>query len=140
MSEQALSGLADAFNEALAEGRLTIQSCNNCGKPNMWPRYRCPYCQSADLGWRDADGAGTLVSYSVVRAVPPNGFEDQLPYALGVIRLDEGVQLLARLEGEGDHGFDVYECDAPVRFSPHPADEMRERPVAWFRLESEAGT
>jgi uncharacterized OB-fold protein len=140
MSEQALSGLADAFNEALAEGRLTIQSCNNCGKPNMWPRYRCPYCQSADLGWRDADGAGTLVSYSVVRAVPPNGFEDQLPYALGVIRLDEGVQLLARLEGEGEHGFDAYECDAPVRFSPHPADEMRERPVAWFRLESEAGT
>jgi len=140
MSEQALSGLADAFNEALAEGRLTIQSCNNCGKPNMWPRYRCPYCQSADLGWRDADGAGTLVSYSVVRAVPPNGFEDQLPYALGVIRLAEGVQLLARLEGEGEHGFDAYECDAPVRFSPHPADEMRERPVAWFRLESEAGT
>jgi uncharacterized OB-fold protein len=140
MSEQALSGLADAFNEALAEGRLTIQSCNNCGKPNMWPRYRCPYCQSADLGWRDADGAGTLVSYSVVRAVPPNGFEDQLPYALGVIRLDEGVQLLARLEGEGEHGFDAYECDAPVRFSPHPADEMRERPVAWFRLASEAGT
>ena len=140
MSEQALSGLADAFNEALAEGRLTIQSCNNCGKPNMWPRYRCPFCQSADLGWRDADGAGTLVSYSVVRAVPPNGFEDQLPYALGVIRLDEGVQLLARLEGEGEHGFDAYECDAPVRFSPHPADEMRERPVAWFRLASEAGT
>ena len=101
---------------------------------------RCPYCQSADLGWRDADGAGTLVSYSVVRAVPPNGFEDQLPYALGVIRLAEGVQLLARLEGEGEHGFDAYECDAPVRFSPHPADEMRARPVAWFRLESEAGT
>jgi uncharacterized OB-fold protein len=140
MSEQALSGLADAFNEALAEGRLTIQSCNNCGKPNMWPRYRCPFCQSADLGWKDAEGKGTLVSYSIVRAVPPKGFEDELPYALGVIRLDEGVQLLARLEGVGEDGFDDYECDAAVRFSPHPEAEMRERPVAWFRLEPEAGS
>jgi uncharacterized OB-fold protein len=134
MSEQALSGLADAFNEALAEGRLTIQSCNDCGRPNMWPRYRCPFCQSADLGWKEASGDGTLVSYSVVRAVPPKGFEDQLPYALGVIRLEEGVQLLARLESEGEAGFDEYECDAAVRFSPHPAEEMLQRPVAWFRL------
>jgi len=137
MSEQALSGLADAFNEALAEGRLMIQSCNDCGKPNMWPRYRCPYCQSADLGWKEASGKGTLVSYSVVRAVPPKGFEDQLPYALGVIRLEEGVQLLARLEGEGEDGFDDYECDAAVSFSPHPAEEMRDRPVAWFALDSD---
>lgn len=137
MSEQGLSGLADAFNEALAEGRLTIQSCNDCGKPNMWPRYRCPYCQSADLGWKDAGGKGTLLSYSIVRAVPPKGFEDQLPYGLGVIRLEEGVQLLARLEGEGEEGFDDYECDAAVVFSPHPAAEMKERPVAWFRLEAD---
>jgi uncharacterized OB-fold protein len=135
MSEQMLSGLADVFNEALAEGRLTIQSCNSCGKPNMWPRYRCPFCQSADLGWKEASGKGTLLSYSVVRAVPPKGFEDQLPYALGVIRLEEGVQLLARLEGEGEDGFDDYECDAAVSFSPHPAAEMKERPVAWFGLE-----
>jgi uncharacterized OB-fold protein len=139
MSEQALSGLADAFNEALVEGRLTIQSCNDCGKPNMWPRYRCPFCQSADLGWKDADGMGTLVSYSIVRGVPPKGFEDELPYGLGVIKLDEGVQLLARLERDADGGFDGYECDAAVRFSPHPAEEMRERPVAWFRLDSGEG-
>jgi uncharacterized OB-fold protein len=140
MSEHALSGLADAFNEALAEGRLTIQSCHNCGKPNMWPRYRCPYCQSADLGWKEADGKGTLVSWSVVRAVPPNGFEDELPYGLGVIKLDEGVQLLARLERDAEDGFDGYGCDAAVRFSPHPAAEMRERPVAWFRLDSGEGS
>jgi uncharacterized OB-fold protein len=135
MSEPMLSGLADAFNEALAEGRLIIQSCNDCGKPNMWPRYRCPFCQSANLGWQQAEGTGTLLSYSVVRAVPPLGFEDQLPYGLGVIRLAEGVQLLARLEGEGDDGWDEYECDAPVRFSPHSAAEVRAQPVAWFDLD-----
>jgi uncharacterized OB-fold protein len=135
VSEQGLSGLADAFNDALVEGRLIIQSCNDCGRPNMWPRYRCPFCQSADLGWTEAAGTGTLLSYSVVRAVPPRGFEDQLPYGLGVVRLSEGVQLLARLEGEGDDGWDDYECDAAVRFSPHAAEEVRAQPVAWFGLD-----
>lgn len=133
MSERRLSGLADDFNDALAEGRLLVQSCNSCGKPNMWPRYRCPFCQSADLGWTEAAGTGTLKSYTIVRAVPPQGFEDEVPYGLGVVRLDEGVQLLTRLEAvDGD--WDAYECDIAVRFAPHPAEEMRARPVAWFGL------
>ena len=134
MSEQALSGLADAFNEALAEGRLTIQSCNNCGKPNMYPRYRCPFCQSNDLEYVEAEGTGTLLTYTVVRAVPPAGFEDDLPYALGAVRLAEGVQLLGRLEPEADGDWGSYACDAAVTFAPHPGAATEARPVAWFRL------
>jgi uncharacterized protein len=134
MTEPALSGLADAFNEGLAEGRLLIQSCNSCGKPNMYPRYRCPFCQSADLGWIEAAGSGILLSYAVVRAVPPRGFEDELPYALGAVRLEEGVQLLARLEPGGDGDWGEYACDAKVEFRAHPAEEMTKRPVSWFAL------
>ena len=62
-----------------------------------------------------------------------------MSYVLGVIRLEEGVQLLARLEGDSEDGFDDYECDAAVSFSPHPAEEMRDRPVAWFGLDSGEG-
>lgn len=135
--EPRLSGLADEFNAGLREGRLTIQQCESCGKPNMYPRYRCPFCQSAELGFVPAEGSGVLLSFSIVRAVPPIGFEQDLPYALGIVRLDEGVQLLARLEPTGDAGdFDGYACDARVRFSPHSAEEMQERPVCWFALEA----
>jgi len=132
-----LSGLADSFNQGLAEGRLLIQSCNKCGKPNMYPRYRCPFCQSNDLGWRQATGRGVLLTYTVVRAVPPLGFEDDLPYALGSIRLEEDVQLLARLEPGDEGDWAVYACDATVEFAPRPAAEIDKRPVAWFRLVGE---
>jgi uncharacterized OB-fold protein len=134
MSEIALTGLPVEFNAALTEGRLTIQHCNNCGKPNMYPRYRCPFCQSNDLKYVEAEGSGTLLTYTVVRAVPPAGFEDDLPYALGAVRLAEGVQLLARLEPEDDGDWGGYACDAEVTFAPHPGDATEARPVAWFRL------
>jgi hypothetical protein len=134
MSEIALTGLPDEFNAALTEGRLMIQHCNNCGKPNMYPRYRCPFCQSNDLEYVEAEGTGTLLTYTVVRAVPPAGFEDDLPYALGAVRLSEGVQLLARLEPEDDGDWGGYDCDAAVTFTPHPGAATEARPVAWFRL------
>lgn len=139
MSEVALSGLADKFNAGLVEGKLLIQSCNSCGKPNMYPRYRCPFCQSNDLHFVESAGKGTLLSYTVVRLVPPAGFEDDLPYALGSVRLDEGVQLLARLEPESDGDWSGYACDAAVEFSPAPAAAMEARPVAWFKLGGGAG-
>ena len=72
--------LADEFNNALAAGQLVIQRCNVCGKVNMYPRYRCPACQSGDLGWQQSAGTGVLVTHAVVRAVPPKGFESDLPY------------------------------------------------------------
>lgn len=134
MSAIALSGLPDEFNAALVEGRLLIQSCNSCGKPNMYPRYRCPFCQSNDLHYIEAAGTGTLLTYTVVRAVPPSGFEDDLPYALGSVRLSEGVQLLGRLEAGADGDWGEYECDATVSFAPHPGADTERRPVAWFRL------
>lgn len=41
-------------------------------------------------------GKGTLVSYTVV-VDAPEGFEEQAPYTLGLIKLDEGPTVLAQL-------------------------------------------
>jgi uncharacterized OB-fold protein len=122
------------FEAGLQEGELRIQSCHNCGKPNMYPRSHCPFCQSTDLGWVAAAGGGVLHSYTVVRAVPPRGFEDELPYALGIVKLDEGVQLLARLEPSGDGDWAGYACDVRVAFAPRPGADSPRAPVAWFAL------
>ena len=127
------SGLAEAFNAALADGRLVVHVCNECEKPHMYPRYRCPFCQSADLRWEDAAGGGVLIAHSVIRAVPPRGFEGDLPYAVGIVRLAEGVQLLGRLVPGADGDWTEYACDRPVEFQPRPAEEMAARPTAWFR-------
>jgi uncharacterized OB-fold protein len=129
-----MNDLVTAYREGLGRGELLIQRCNACGAKLMYPRHRCTVCQSDDLSFERTGGAGTLHSFTVIRAVPPRGFEDDVPYALGVIKLDEGVQLLARLHPSGGAGdWDGYRCDQRVRFAPVDAEAIQERPVAWFK-------
>jgi uncharacterized OB-fold protein len=136
-----MSDLIQAYRAGLARGELLIQSCNACGTKIMYPRHRCIACQSDDLGFVPASGVGTLHSYTVIRAVPPRGFEADVPYAVGVVKLDEGVQLLARLRPSEESGdWDDYACDERVRFVPAEADEIEQRPVAWFELAGSDGT
>jgi uncharacterized OB-fold protein len=128
-----MNDLVEEFRAGLARGELLIQSCGSCNTRIMYPRYRCPACQSDELSYVGSGGVGTLHSYTIIRAVPPRGFEDDLPYALGVVKLDEGVQLLARLHPSADTGgWDGYACDQRVQFAPVSADEVARRPVAWF--------
>lgn len=128
-----MSTLAEEFRAGLADGRLPIMECTSCGALFMYPRHRCPVCHAADLTWRDADGSGLLHSFTVIRAVPPAGFEDQLPYALGVVKLVEGAQLLGRLlPHEG--GWDAYRCDIDVRFDAAATRAATPAQVAWFTL------
>jgi len=120
------------FRTALARGELLVQKCNDCGKLNMYPRHACPHCQSLSLGWQRATGRGTLHSFTVLRAGAPQGFEQDLPYALGVVKLEEGVQLLGRLVADSDGEWRSYRCDAPVQFCPATPEEVELRPCAWF--------
>lgn len=114
----AASKIIQDFRDGLARGELLIQRCNGCDQLNMYPRYACPHCQSDDLGWQRASGAGILMSFTILRVGAPEGFEQDLPYALGVVRLDEGVQLLGRLAPDSDGGWTGYACDTPVRYMP----------------------
>lgn len=104
------------FRNGLATGELLIQNCNACGKPNMWPRYACPHCQSDDLDWIKSAGAGVLHSFCVLRQGAPEGHEGDLPYAIGVVKLDEGVQILVRLAPNGADDWSGYRCDDRVEF------------------------
>jgi uncharacterized OB-fold protein len=121
------------FRAGLASGELLIQHCNACGKPNMWPRYACPHCQSDDLGWVKSAGRGVLHSFCVLRQGAPEGFEADLPYAIGVVKLAEGVQLLVRLEASGEDDWSAYNCDDAVEFVALAAADVERRPCATFR-------
>lgn len=108
--------IVSEFRAGLADGKLLVQHCNNCGNVNMWPRYACPFCQSDDLGWQHSAGAGVLHSFCVLRQGAPEGHETDLPYALGVVKLDEGVQLLVRLAPDSEAEWSGYRCDDRVEF------------------------
>jgi hypothetical protein len=121
-----------AFREGLKRGELLIQKCDSCGRLNMYPRYACPFCQSERLTWQRSTGRGTLHSFTVLRAGAPEGFEADLPYALGVVKLDEGVQLLARLLPDAEGIWEGYACDQRVEFASPGQHGRRESLCAWF--------
>ena len=59
-------------------------------------------------------GKGAITSFTVIR-VAPRGRGDEAPYAVAVVRLDEGVSLLGRIV---DIPFDTLRSGLPVRFRP----------------------
>ena len=88
----------DAFTrtywDAVAEGRLLLRRCADCGRPHHYPREFCPHCWSEAVDWEQASGRATLYTWSEVRAndLPP--FRDRLPYVVAVVELEEGPRLM----------------------------------------------
>ena len=75
---------------------LRIQYCTECKKHFFYPRIFCPTCMSDAVEWRKVSGKGTLLTY-VLAARPAPGFEDELPYAIAIVKLDEGPHLMSNI-------------------------------------------
>lgn len=79
----------DEFWLAAGRGELVLRHCRACDRLHHYPRGLCPWCSSADLGWRACAGTGVIESFSIVR--------QGKPYALAYVRLDEGISMLTNL-------------------------------------------
>jgi len=101
------------FEEARA-GRLTGIRCGRCGALALPPKEFCEQCRERDWQPVPLDGAGALVSFTVIR-VAPRGRAGEVPYAVGVVRLTEGVSVLGRIV---DVPFDTLKAGLPLRFRP----------------------
>ncbi len=93
---------AAPFWSAAAEGRLDLPFCEECGKPHMFPRDRCPHCGGARLAWRAASGRGEVYSFSTVRRAPTPAFAPDAPYTVAIVTLAEGPHLMGRLAAPHD--------------------------------------
>jgi uncharacterized OB-fold protein len=112
VTEQVIN-LKTFFEEARA-GRLTGIRCGRCGALAIPPKEFCESCQQREWQPVPLGGTGTIVSYTVIR-VAPRGRGGEVPYAIVVVKLDEGVSLLGRAV---DIPFDALEAGLPVRFRP----------------------
>ncbi|MFN0093764.1 MAG: Zn-ribbon domain-containing OB-fold protein [Dehalococcoidia bacterium] len=80
--------------EAANEGRLAIQRCAACARWVHTPEAVCPGCGSSALAFQDVSGKGRVYSFTVVRDNVTKGFEDQVPYVVGLIELAEQPRLI----------------------------------------------
>jgi uncharacterized OB-fold protein len=72
-----------------AAGELRAQQCASCGAYRWPPRPACFACTSLDAAWVAVPSQGELYTWTVVNFTPLEGFRDLVPYAVGVVQLDE---------------------------------------------------
>jgi uncharacterized OB-fold protein len=82
--------------DGAARHELMLPRCNACGKLHFYPRAYCPHCSSADITWEQASGHGRLESF-VINHTPAPGYENQGPYSIALVMLDEGVRLMCNI-------------------------------------------
>ncbi len=71
--------------------------CGNCNKILFPPRYICPFCRRmGKLEPYRLKRRGKVLSYTVAH-VAAEGFEDQVPYVLAIIELEDGPRLTAQI-------------------------------------------
>ncbi|MCL4489799.1 MAG: Zn-ribbon domain-containing OB-fold protein [Chloroflexi bacterium] len=76
--------------------RLEGAACTVCGAKFFPPRPVCAECKSANLQPFEFSGHGALYSFTTLYQAPL-GYEGNLPYAVGMIKLDEGPMIEAQL-------------------------------------------
>ncbi len=87
-----------ARNWRLQDQRYRLEGavCSTCGAKFFPPRQVCAECKSNKLGPFQFSGHGELYSFTTLYQAPL-GFEGGVPYAVGMVKLDEGPMVEAQL-------------------------------------------
>lgn len=92
-----------AFEQFLNEEKLMGSTCRQCGTLFAPPRPICVNCRSMDMDWVELSGKGKLAAFTCISIGPAamiaEGYNRNNPYISGVVTLDEGVRVDARIEG-----------------------------------------
>lgn len=85
------------FWEGCKRHELVIQRCKDCGTYRHYPRAMCSNCNSTNIEWAKVSGKGSVYTYTV--AYPPvhPAFADEVPYAIAIVELEEGVRMVTNV-------------------------------------------
>jgi uncharacterized OB-fold protein len=115
------------FWTGLAEGRLRVQRCLDCGGWVFYPRSHCSHCLSDRLEWRDVSGAATLYTFTITRQPTAPFFADEVPQRLAVVELAEGIRMTSTL-------VDVADADIRVGMKLKPVFDRVSDTVTMLRF------
>jgi uncharacterized protein len=75
--------------------------CGECGLLAVRTASSCPHCGSQRGSAVPLSGRARLISWTVIR-VAPSRYAAEAPYAVGLLQLEEGPRITARVTGEVD--------------------------------------
>lgn len=82
----------EQFFKFCSEGKLMAVKCRKCSKLMTPPRPFCSNCGSGEADWMQLKGSGTISTYTIIHVAPPE-MAMLAPYAVAIVRLDEGTSL-----------------------------------------------
>jgi len=118
--------------EGLKAHEVRIQQCDR-GHSIFFPRTHCPVCGSRSLKWSIVSGEGTLYSFTVARIPTMPEFTDEMPQALAVVELAEGVRINTTMVGVEPEALKIGMAVRPV-FDERPGE------ITLLRFTDQAGS
>ena len=94
--------LTKPFYDAANDDKLVIQNCTACNLLQHPPSTACRKCGSGDnMEWKGMSGKAKIYNYTVVYDTPIRMLQEDQPFNLAVVMLDEdpGVQMYSHLPG-----------------------------------------
>jgi len=89
-------GSARYWREIPQRYRYEAAKCDACGKIHFPPRMVCSRCRGTTFTKTTLAPEGVVETFTIIR-VPPTGFVTEAPYAVGIVKLDDGVKVTAQI-------------------------------------------
>jgi uncharacterized OB-fold protein len=114
------------FWEGSTVGELRLDHCRTCD--HLWfpPTNSCPNCLSTDIDWKPVSGRGKVWSWIWMHQRYGWAFDEELPYLLVQVNLEEGPTLVSTLVNVDR---DQLRFDMPVKVTWQPRNERQSVPV-----------
>ena len=100
------------YNKLKEERQLVGVRCKSCGHLSPEPRPMCPECHGFDMEWHQFSGKAKLSTFTCISVVPvamaARGYGRDNPYCTGIVTLEEGPRISARINGvDGNNPQDI---------------------------------
>jgi uncharacterized OB-fold protein len=134
------------YNQSLREHKLIGSRCKKCGQLALPPKPICSKCREDEMELMEFKGRGKLVAYTVVAVGSPlmveEGYGREKHYCCGIVELDEGAKICARISGVDTSRPDQIKIGTPVEVDyieaaheEDPTHEAGERTFLAFKAQ-----
>lgn len=89
--------ITQPYWDATRDKKLLLQRCVTTGKFQFFPRALSIHELGGDVEWVESPGNGVVYSFSVMHRPANPMMKDKVPYAVGLIELDEGVRMMSNI-------------------------------------------
>jgi uncharacterized OB-fold protein len=85
------------FWEGCRTGQLLLQRCTACAAWRYPPAPACPRCAAGEAAWTPTSLKGRVHSFVIYHRAFHPAYAAEVPYAVALVELDEGVRLPLRV-------------------------------------------